>query len=283
MAIQIADASGRRAKGEYTYVDKHWSARWIMDEAFFGLKPIDLYRKELEAYNGPKHRDDLKNRHMLARKTFVLKEPFDRAILDITADDTYKLYINGQFVGQGPAQGNYYHYYYNRHDVTSLLREGDNVIAVHVYYQGLVCRAFNSGDYRQGLIAELSVDGRIAARTDSSWKIERAREYEDGGIIGYDTQYLEHIDNRLKLTGWRKAEFDDTAWLQPFVHEADDHRLFEQPTPPLSVYTVKPARIAPIAGGEGYSIDFGEERTGQFTMKAQGSPGQTVEIRCGEE
>jgi hypothetical protein len=254
-----------------------------MDEAFFGLKPIDLYRKELEAYCGPKHREDLKNRHMLARKTFVLKEPFDKAILDITADDTYKLYINGQFAGQGPAQGNHYHYYYNRHDVSPLLRQGDNVIAVHVYYQGLVCRAYNSGDYRQGLIAELSVDGSIAVQTDSSWKIERAREYENGGIIGYDTQYLEHIDNRLKLTGWRKAEFDDAAWQQPFVHEADDHRLFEQPTPPLSVYTVKPVRIQPIAGEAGYSIDFGEERTGQFTMKAQGSPGQTVEIRCGEE
>jgi hypothetical protein len=254
-----------------------------MDEAFSGLKPIDLYRKELEPAGNTKHRDDLKNIHMLARKSFTLTGGFDKAILDITADDYYKLYINGRFVGQGPAQGNYYHYFYNRHDVTPYLREGDNAIAVHVYYQGLVCRAYNSGDYRQGLIAELDVDGRLAAKTDCSWKVERAREYADGGIIGYKTQYLENIDNRLKLTDWKEPAFDDSGWQEAVEHIADDHRLFVQPTPPLSIYEAKPVRIAPLPENEGYWLDFGEERTGQFRMKAHGSPGQTIEIRCGEE
>lgn len=264
-------------------MDKRWSAQWIMEESFFGLKPIDLYRKQLEPDQSPKHRDDLKNRHMLARKTFVLDGEAADAVLDITADDSYKLYINGHFVGQGPAQGNYFHYFYNRFDVTPYLKPGRNVIAVHVYYQGLVCRAFNSGDYRQGLIAELTVDGQLIANTDSTWKVERANEYTDGGIIGYLTQYLENIDNRLKRKGWRETEYDDSDWMQATEHIADDHRLFLQPTPPLSVYEVKPVKVVPLADHSGYWIDFGEERTGQFRMKANGRSGQTVEIRCGEE
>src|SRR5690606_7534766 len=32
-----------------------------------------------------------------------------------------------------------------------------------------------------------------------------------------------------------------------------------------------------------YIIDFGQEITGQLTMKARGTSGQVLEIRCGEE
>ncbi|MBD2861877.1 family 78 glycoside hydrolase catalytic domain [Paenibacillus oceani] len=265
-------------------MDKRWSAHWIMDEDFAGLKPIDVYRKQLEPSQGPKHRDDLKNRHMLARTKFVLDDSYENAVLHITADDCYKLYVNGTFVGQGPAQGNHYHYYYNRYDLAPFLHKGGNVIAVHVYYQGLICRAFNSGDYRQGLIAELDVQGRTVVKTDRTWKIETAREYASGGIVGYDTQYLEHIDNRLKLTGWREPGYDDSGWRTPAEHGSDDHRLFAQPTPTVSVYEIQPVQIVALPENPGgFLLDFGGERTGQFRMKARGAPGQTIEIRCGEE
>ncbi|RKN86835.1 family 78 glycoside hydrolase catalytic domain [Paenibacillus ginsengarvi] len=265
-------------------MDKIWRARWIMDESFLGQRPIDLYHKEFEKDRPPvHHREDLKNIHMLTRKSFSLNAAPREAILDITADDYYKVYVNGRFVGQGPAQGNYYHYFYNRYDVTDYLQSGENTIAVHVYYQGLVCRAYNSAEYRQGLIAELAVDGQFALGTDSTWKTERAREYESGGIIGYNTQFLEHVDNRLKKTGWRETGYDDSAWGYAAEHIADDHRLFVQPTPPLAVYTVKPVKVTPLTEDGGYLLDFGEERTGQFRMSAYGGAGQTVEIRCGEE
>lgn len=264
-------------------MDKQWSASWIMDPLFEGLQPIDLFHKEMTAVTLPLHKEELKNRHMLARKTVKLDHgSIESAMLDITADDYYKVYVNGRFVGQGPAQGPYDHYPYNRYDVADYLQEGPNVIAVHVYYQGLICRAFNSGDYRQGLLAELSVNGTLAAATDSSWKITQAPEYADGGIIGYNTQYLENIDNRLKLNGWKQTGFDDSNWPRPAVHEEDDHRLLLQPTPPLSVYQVKPERMIPLADN-GFLLDFGGEMTGQFIMNAHGQEGQTVEIRCGEE
>ncbi|GAA3404081.1 family 78 glycoside hydrolase catalytic domain [Paenibacillus hodogayensis] len=264
-------------------MEKHWSASWITDEPFIGLKPLDPYRKELAPGERPPHRDDLKNRHMLARKTFVSSGAAESAILDITADDYYKLYVNGRFVGQGPAQENHYHYFYNRYDIAAYLREGLNVIAVHVYYQGLICRAYNSGDYRQGLIAELAIDERTVVSTDASWTIAPASEYADGGIIGYNTQYLENVDNRLKRVGWKEPDFDDSGWSHALEHIADDHRLFLQPTPPLAVYEVEPVQVTPLPKEEGYLLDFGEERTGQFRMTASGEAGQTIEIRCGEE
>ncbi|MDB5085838.1 MAG: alpha-L-rhamnosidase [Bacilli bacterium] len=263
-------------------MDKVWQAKWIMDPQFHVLRPIDYHHKEHEKVNIPAHKEELKNQHMLVRKTFFVSSEVQSAFIDITADDYYKLYVNGKFVGQGPAQGNYYYYYYNRFDLKDFLIEGTNVIAVHVYYQGLVCRAYNSGDYRQGMIAEVTINDKQYLVTNHTWKYNITEEYGRGEIIGYNTQFAEHIDNRLKFAGWRSAEFNDNDWAFVREHYADDHRLFLQPTPPIDVYAIKPANVEKITEGH-YLIDFGQEITGQFRMKAKGSAGETIEVRCGEE
>ncbi|NOU91253.1 Bacterial alpha-L-rhamnosidase [Paenibacillus sp. LMG 31460] len=263
-------------------MDKKWNGSWIKEARFAELLPLNLYHKEGDAAPPHHHDEELKNFHMLVRKEFVLTDAYKEALLDITADDYYKLYINGRFVGQGPAQGNYYYYYYNRYDVASFLKEGTNVIAVHVYYQGLVCRAYNSGDYRQGMIAELEVDGKLIVKSDQTWLSRKANEYISGGIVGYNTQYLEWIDSREQVPDWRNASIDLSGWKS--CEEMEDHgySLFLQPTPPVSVYEIKPQHISALPEG-GYFIDFGHELTGQLRLKAQGREGDVVEIRYGEE
>ena len=86
---------------------------------------------------------------------------FKKALLRITADDYYKLYINGKFITQGPAPAYNFHYYYNEIDVSEYLNKGENTIAVHTYYQGLTNRVWVSADYRQGLVFDLSLDGKV--------------------------------------------------------------------------------------------------------------------------
>ena len=76
---------------------------------------------------------------------------------------------------QGPANSYAFCYYYNVVDLTPWLRQGNNQLAIHVYYQGLVNRAYNSGDQRQGLIAELFADG--VQLLDEDWLCARAEEY----------------------------------------------------------------------------------------------------------
>ncbi|WP_240041446.1 family 78 glycoside hydrolase catalytic domain [Paenibacillus ginsengarvi] len=266
-------------------MDKQWTARWITDREFAALPPIDLYHKELNNRDRSyRHREELQNRHMLARKEFTLDGSISLvgACLDITGDDYYKVYVNGCFVGQGPAQGNAFHYYYNRFEIASFLNCGLNAIAVHVYYHGLISHAYNSGDYRQGFIAELTIGGQAAVITDGSWKYRITEEYGNGSVIAYDTQFAEHVDNRLKAHGWREIGFDDSDWSAAAVLKNDDHQLFLQPTPPLAVYDIPPSHVTELAGNL-YRIDFGHEITGQFRLRARGEEGQVVEIRCGEE
>jgi hypothetical protein len=218
---------------------------------------------------------------MLVRKSFRLEEPCSEAYLRITADDYYKLYINGQFVGQGPAQGYAHHFYYNSYDVSGYLQPGENVIAVHVYYHGLICRSYSSGDNRQGLIAELWGDGRLLAATDESWRYNQAEEYGKAEIIGYNTQFLENVDLRRRVKGWTDRTFDDSSWPCVKSHPQHGHTLVQLPTPSLAVYRRSPAAVQEIEGG--LFLDFGTELTGQVKVSVSGPAGEQVEIRYGEE
>lgn len=81
-------------------------------QAFASLEPTNLLHKESESTK-IELPDELKNIHMLVRRKLNIPKAHGRIRLRITADDYYKLYINGEFVGQGPAQGYLFCYYWN--------------------------------------------------------------------------------------------------------------------------------------------------------------------------
>ena len=260
--------------------EKKWKNFWICSPEFQDLKPLNLLHREWDAsYTPPKHRTDLRNRHTVFRKTFRHSAPVQRTVLSISADDRYQLYVNGTYVTQGPAPSYAFCYYYNEIDITDRLKEGENVIAVHVYYQGLVNRAYSSGDYRQGMIAELWADG--VQLLDHFWKCRNLDEYGFSGTIGYDTQFDEIIDMRKKLSGWENAVFDDSDWETAAVRTDDDHILFLQPCENVIIEERKPLRTVKLP--DGYLLDFGEELTGTFRLKAEGHAGDEIVILYGEE
>lgn len=260
--------------------EKKWKTFWLCSPRFQYVKPLELFHREWDSsFQTPEHREDLKNNHTMFRKTFKLFNQVKKAILDISADDYYRLYVNGTYVTQGPANSYAFCYYYNQVDITDYLQKGENVIAVHVYYQGLINRAYNSGDYRQGMIAELWADG--VQLLDNSWKCRTMEEYGYSRTIGYDTQFDEIIDNRKKLSDWKAIHFDDSDWDIAVVCKDDDHVLIPQPCDNVILEERKPIQSVKLSNG--YLLDFGEELTGTFFMKAIGHTGDEVVIRYGEE
>ncbi|WP_168121246.1 family 78 glycoside hydrolase catalytic domain [Paenibacillus sp. HB172176] len=263
---------------------KKWKADWITDPEFAERVPLSLLHKEYLGLKKSVHPVHLKNHHMFFRKTFELSHLPDKAFLDITADDYYKVYINGEYVAEGPAQSYSFHYYYNRLDVQPFLRQGNNVIAVHVFYMGHINRAMNSGDLRQGMIAELYADNQLVVITDQLWKRIRTFEYGDGRAetTGNETQVLEHIDSRLSFPGWKREGYDDSDWSPAAMNPGHGYCFVQQPTPVVATSRIAPIDVRRLEEGH-YLIDFGSEIVGCFTMKAYGAIGDRIEIRCGEE
>lgn len=256
----------------------HFNAKWITTEDFKDKKPIDVFHKEL-VYDEIEE-SEIKNYHVHFRKCFEL-DAVKNTIVRISADDYYKLYINGEFVCQGPAAAYPEYYNYNELDVTPYLTPGKNSVAVHVYYQGEINRVWNSADNRQGMIMELISDSGTILATDKSWRYSVAKEFS-GEKIGYDTQYLENIDFNLAEKGWTKTDFDDSNYINAVEKDDDDHEFTEEAEAVVDVYEVKPEVIKKLAPGE-YFIDFGVEITGYIKLTAKGEKGQKVTVMCGEE
>ncbi len=158
-------------KEEYV---KPFRSKWITTPDFASLQPIELYHKELEEVSI--EASAFTNYHVHFRKVFAISGE-KQVIMRISADDYYKLYINDEFVCQGPAAAYPEYYNYNEVDITEYLQEGSNVIAVHVYYQGLINRVWYSGDNRMGLIADILADDQYLFGTDETWLYARAMEY----------------------------------------------------------------------------------------------------------
>jgi len=254
--------------------------KFICHKDYENLKPIDVFHKELSPNPAEKHAESLCNRHILFRKKAVFGKA-SKAILKITADDYFKLYINDVYVTQGPPPSYPDHYYFMEIDVTPFLKEGVNTFAVHNYYQGLINRVWVSGDLRSMFWCELYLDGKVALVSDESWLTATHTGYSSCGIIGYETAFAERYDSSAKGVGFEKELFDDSQWKPASIYKQTDYILQKSPIQPLSVYLKKP--IYTERKGEVLFVDFGQEMVGYLRAKAKGKQGDKVLLRFGEE
>ncbi len=252
---------------------------WITDGEFYKLAPRNVFHRQLPKVVLPceEHRD----RHILFRKHISLTEMPKEAKMYISADDYYKLYINGRAVGQGPAPSYHFRYSYNVWEVADYLHPGENIIAVHTLYQGLINRVWVSGDNRHGLIFDLVCDGEVAACSDEGVLTHPHTGFREIGTVGYQTQFLEEYDSSAPEVGFERPDFDDSAWERSRRHLCDDHSLTEQAGKSLAFETVEPKTVK--REGNRLTADFGANYVGYLFLRAVGKRGQCVEIRQGQE
>ena len=253
---------------------------FICQKDYENLKPIDVFHKEFSPKSVEKNAEELCNRHTLFRRKAVLQTT-QNAILKITADDYFKLYINGEFVTQGPPPCYPQNYYYMEIDVAPYLKDGENVFAVHTYYQGLINRVWVSGDLRSMLWCELSLDGITVLATDESWLTATHTGYSSCGVFGYETAFAERYDSGAPEIGFEKANFDDSLWQPACVYKHADYTLQKSPIQPLCVYAKSAVSTEQI--GNVLRLDFGQEMVGTLTAKAKGRKGDKILLFYGEE
>ena len=178
------------------------------------------------------HEDDPQrtNTYVHFRKPFQMARPPDEAIVHITADTEYLLWVNGTEVGRGPVLSDPRWQPYDTYDIAPFLHAGQNVIAVLCYYygEGLEDDAWRTyrmrdplnlkrapHDNRPGLLcqAEIAVDGeRVFVVTDASWRsLLSACWLCDVKKID-DQTYSEVYFAEHEPGLWRQPEYDDDTW-----------------------------------------------------------------------
>ena len=118
------------------------------------------------------------NQTIIARKSIELTD-FREAKIIITADSFYRLFINGEWINDGPCRSWFYHYQYDEIDVVSYLKSGKNQIEIIARYWGV--GTFHNVCQQAGLLAQLEIElengGRQIIVTDDTWEIAEANAW----------------------------------------------------------------------------------------------------------
>jgi len=152
------------------------------------------------------------------RKTINVPSKPSSFVVNVTADNRYRLYVNGTPVCNGPARGDLYNWYFETVDIAPYLKAGENIIAALVWNMGehaAVAQISNQTAFAlQGnTAAEASVN------TDESWKVYRNEAYTPCSLDNMEktSSYMvigpgDHVKAALYPWGWEKQGYDDAKW-----------------------------------------------------------------------
>lgn len=159
--------------------------------------------------------DTITNDAMLARREFSLETAVEKADLLISASTQYQVYINGNYVRRGPARCAPHHQSFDRLDIGSMLRSGQNLIAVRVHHQRGKRSYTNDG--RAGLLAQVNIEAagqELILHTDKQWKVspDHAWNNEAKRISRFQLVVNDLVDLRKMQREWYTFAFDDEHW-----------------------------------------------------------------------
>ncbi len=237
--------------------------------------------------------------------------------LRITAESRYRLYVNGVYLGDGPARGSRTGCFVDSYPVAPLLRRGRNAVAVEV--QCMNYPSFIAVPAEPALWVEFAGGLEL----EPAWRVRRAPEWRgDTDYFSLQSGYAEWIDHRLESSSWLTGE--GVGDWEPAVVIAAERplarkKLIPRPIPalrereyeaprPVAHFRLPPADCADVhvarlmteeeltalpaaaatapwhwevpADGGGFAliVDFGREVIGEVTVEIEGAAGTVVDL-----
>jgi alpha-L-rhamnosidase len=143
---------------------------------------------------------NLYNQTIIARKTFVI-DKIESAKIMITADSFYRLFINSEWINDGPCRSWHTHFQYDKIDVTFYLKSGSNEIRIIARYWGV--GTFHNLCQQAGLLAQLEIEFKNGETrtiiTDDSWEVAESRAWiENTPKVSVQMEPQEFYDARLE-------------------------------------------------------------------------------------
>lgn len=209
------------------------------------------------------------------RKIVEIPQKGDHFVVDVSADNQFLFFVNGQRVGNGPSRGDLSHWRYETYDIAPFLRQGKNIFAATVWNFGTHAAIAQMSE-RVGFLLHGNGDSERAADTNSSWQVER-----DLGIESLRVQmkgyYAAEPGERIDGTrfDWSWSDFSDHgSWRNALAlgrgslrSERDSPNNWQLVPDPLPAMEMKPIPAGTIARVTGIPMQSGFPSTG-FTLPA---------------
>lgn len=222
------------------------------------------------------------------RKTFDSQKKVQSAFVSVCGLGLYKLYLNGQRIGNSyldPAFSDYQkRVYYSTYDVTQHIQHGENSIGTILgngWYNLIIPHAlrYYAADYiaPPKLLLELNItytDGSVkTVSSDSTWKYLTDGPIQFNCLLGGET-----YDANKEITGWDRNGFNDKNWKTALSADAPEGRLMPQKVYPVIKAETYPAKSIKFKD-QSVVVDFGKELTGWCRMKIKGKKGEAIIIK----
>jgi alpha-L-rhamnosidase len=157
-----------------------------------------------------------------ARRKLVLGTKPARFVVHVSADNRYRLYVNGVEVSSGPQRSDVTHWRYESVDLAPQLHRGINVVAAVVWNWG-EARPVAQHSHRTALLIQGDGPGEEMVSTGPAWKLLVDSAYapikttsaEMGNY--YAAVPGDSINGVRYPWGWQSVEYDDAAWVAPQV------------------------------------------------------------------
>ncbi len=153
-----------------------------------------------------------------ARRAFELGARPASFVVHVSADNRYRLYVNGVSVATGPQRADVAHWRYETVDIAPHLREGRNVIAAVIWNWGAQ-RPIAQHSLRSAFVLQGDTPESAArVNTGAGWKLRIDSAYAPipftYAMIGgyYAAAPGERVDAARVPWGWEQPEHRDDDW-----------------------------------------------------------------------
>lgn len=155
------------------------------------------------------------NVYVQFRRDFNLSSVPSRAKMFITADQSYVLYVNGQYVCRGPARGFQTSWPYDEVDIAPHLRRGANWISILAYNAGVSTFQYVH-QASAGVLCRTKI-GKLEIVSGDTWVCRVAPGTDRAtGRLSVQQNYQECVDKRLNDNAWiTSARFPRNRWRKP--------------------------------------------------------------------
>ena len=200
----------------------------------------------------------LQNCYAGFRHDFNMEKLPSAAPLDITADQSYRLYVNGRYICRGPVRGYQDNWPYDRVELLPYLKPGHNWISVEAYNPGISTFAYNHADSAGFLCSAEWDNGTLILSQVEGWTIFRNTAYaHDTGRLSFQMGWQEEVDLTFDDRSWITAEAGfrippQPKWCAPGQHAQGSlpwSGLETRRIPMLDEHEQAPAGLVSFAAG----------------------------------